>query len=67
MSLCIDCFQSKSYLIILTNFLTGILPALNVMVQFLAHWTLLWRRSGSSCDIQYRNITVQIFNLFLFI
>jgi hypothetical protein len=50
-------------LIVLTHFLIGILPALNVMIQFLANWTLLWRRAGASCDIQYRSIYVQIFNL----
>lgn len=40
------------------------LPALNVLVQFLTGWTDLWRRIGGSCDIQYRFIAVQIFNLF---
>lgn len=41
------------------------LPALNVLVQFLAGWTELWRRTGGSCDIQYRYVIVQIFNLFV--
>lgn len=52
-------------LIILSHFVIGLLPAINVMVQFLADWTLLWRRSGASCDIQYRSLSVQIFNLFV--
>jgi len=35
------------------------------MVQFLANWTLLWRRSGASCDIEYESLIVQIFNLYV--
>ncbi|CAF0877308.1 unnamed protein product [Adineta ricciae] len=50
--------------IIISHILIFVLPAVNVAVQFLAGWTLLWRRTGSSCDIQYVSIYVQIFNLF---
>jgi len=52
-------------LIILTHFLIIIAPALNVTVQFIADWTLLLRRNGSACDIEYKSISVQIFNLFV--
>jgi hypothetical protein len=52
-------------LIILTHFLIIIAPALNVTVQFIADWTLLWRRNGSACDIEYKSLSVQIFNLFV--
>jgi hypothetical protein len=58
-------FTKNPRLIILIHFLIGFLPAINVMVQFLADWTLLWRRTGASCDIEYESLIVQIFNLFV--
>jgi hypothetical protein len=59
-----DVFIEKFRLLIFILVFIIILPAINVMVQFLANWTLLWRRTGSSCDIQYVSLSVQIFNLF---
>ncbi|CAF0952354.1 unnamed protein product [Rotaria sordida] len=57
-------FISNPRLIILTHFLIYIVPALNVMIQFLGNWTVLWRRAGQACDILYVSLSVQIFNLF---
>jgi hypothetical protein len=59
-----DAYVKDPRLIIFTHFLIAILPAINVIVQFLASWTRLWRRSGAACDIQYESLSVQIFNLF---
>ncbi|CAF1079032.1 unnamed protein product [Adineta steineri] len=51
--------------IIITHFLIGILPAINVIVQFMANWTTLWRKTGESCDVQTVSLSVQIFNIFV--
>ncbi|CAF2939980.1 unnamed protein product [Rotaria sp. Silwood2] len=58
-------YTEKPHLIVLIHFLIYTLPALNLMVQFLADWTQIWRRVGESCDIIYLSLTVQIFNLFV--
>ncbi|UJR08411.1 hypothetical protein I4U23_012681 [Adineta vaga] len=58
-------YVENSRLLILTHVLILILPIVNVVVQFLANWTLLWRRTGAACDVQYISFTVQVFNLFL--
>ncbi|CAF2964201.1 unnamed protein product [Rotaria sp. Silwood2] len=57
-------FVQNPRLIILTHLLIYILPALNVIIQFLGAWTQLWRKAGEACDIQYVSLSVQIFNLF---
>jgi ABC-type bacteriocin/lantibiotic exporter with double-glycine peptidase domain len=49
----------------LTHFLIYILPALNVIIQFLTNWAQIWRKRGDSCDILYVSLIVQIINLFL--
>jgi hypothetical protein len=42
-----------------------LLPAVNVIVQFVTSFAQLWRRRGGSCDIQYLTVAAQIFNLFV--
>jgi hypothetical protein len=58
-------YIEKICLIILTHFLIYILPALNVIIQFLTNWAQIWRKRGDSCDILYVSLIVQIINLFL--
>ncbi len=57
-------YIEKPCLMIFIHFLIYILPAINVIVQFLTHQALIWRRRGDSCDIQYNSLIVEIFNLF---
>ncbi len=58
-------YIEKPRLIVLIHFLIYILPALNIIVQFLTNLAQIWRRRGGSCDIQYVSIIVQIYNLFV--
>ncbi|CAF0847951.1 unnamed protein product [Rotaria sordida] len=57
-------YTEKPYLIILIHFLIYILPALNLIVQFLTDWSRIQRGIDESCDIIYLSLPVQIFNLF---
>ena len=50
-------------LFILSLILIFLLPGINVTFQFLINWTVLWRKTGGLCDITYRAIYVQIYNL----
>jgi hypothetical protein len=57
-------YTEKPRLIVLIHLLIYIIPALNVVVQFLTDWARLWRRRTGSCDILYNSLTIQLFNLF---
>lgn len=56
-------FVEKPRLILLVHVVLYVLPALNIIVQFLVQWSLIWRRRGGSCDITYASLTVQVFNI----
>ncbi|CAF3009720.1 unnamed protein product [Rotaria sp. Silwood2] len=58
-------FIKDPYLIILSHFLIYILPALNIMIQVLANCTILLNTLGESCDIVYRSLAIEIFNIFI--
>ncbi|CAF0992232.1 unnamed protein product [Rotaria sp. Silwood1] len=58
-------YKEKPHLIIFMHFLIYIIPALNLIVQFLTNWTQIRRGTDESCDIIYLSLTVQIFNLFV--
>ena len=52
-------------LLILSQIAIFILPAVNIAFQFVTNWTVLWRKSGSLCDITYNSTYVQIYNLII--
>ncbi len=58
-------YIEKPRLMVFIHFLIYILPALNVIIQFVTNQALIWRQRGDSCDIEYSSLIVQIFNLFL--
>ncbi|CAF2544562.1 unnamed protein product [Rotaria sp. Silwood2] len=58
-------YTEKPRLIVLIHFLIYTLPALNLMIPFLADWIRIRRGTDGSCDIIYLSLTVQIFNLFV--
>ncbi|CAF2009860.1 unnamed protein product [Rotaria magnacalcarata] len=58
-------FIENVRLVILSHSLIYILPAINVMIKFLANWTIIWHRAGQSCDTLYVSLPVQICNLFV--
>jgi hypothetical protein len=45
------------------HLLIGVLPILNVLIQFVSGLAHIWRRRGGSCDIQYLSPLVQVFNI----
>ncbi|CAF0871946.1 unnamed protein product [Adineta steineri] len=58
-------YIKRPRLIIFIHFLIYILPAINVIVQFVAQLSQIYRRRGGSCDIVYVSTIVQVFNLFV--
>lgn len=58
-------YVKKPHLIVLVHLLIYVLPAVNLIVQFLANLTFITCIPGGSCDILYTSVIVQIFNLFL--
>ncbi|CAF4355916.1 unnamed protein product, partial [Adineta steineri] len=58
-------YTKRPRLIIFIHFLIYILPAINVIVQFVAQLSQIYRRRGGSCDIVYVSTIVEVFNLFV--
>ena len=58
-------YIERPYSIILIHCFIYIFPPVIIIAQFSTSAASIWRRRGESCDIQYRDISVQIINLFL--
>jgi hypothetical protein len=58
-------YTERPRLIVFIHFLINVLPAINVVIQFLTNQALIWRRRGDSCDVQYNSTFIQIFNVFV--
>lgn len=47
------------------HLLIGVLPIMNVVIQFVTRQSLITRRRGGSCDIQYVSVPIQVFNVLI--